>query len=95
MAEDTLKYKQLSISLKSDPSVEVKLYSVYEECDFEPITETDDFVIKGVPAKKDGNNYSEELFEFKKDATGVFEKFRIFEIKTTLLILILTKQMFS
>ena len=81
MAEDTPKYKQLSISLKSDPSVEVKLYSVYEECDFEPITETDDLVIKGVPAKKDGNNYSEELFEFKKDATGVFEKFRIFETK--------------
>ena len=81
MAEDTLKYKQLSISLKSDPSVEVKLYSVYEECDFEPITETDDLVVNGVPAKKDGNNYSEELFEFKKDATGVFEKFRIFETK--------------
>ena len=81
MAEDTPKYKQLNISLKSDPSVEVKLYSVYEECDFEPITETDDLVIKGVPAKKDGNNYSEELFEFKKDATGVFEKFRIYETK--------------
>lgn len=81
MAEDTPKYKQLSISLKSDPSVEVKLYSVYEECDFEPITETDDLVVNGVPAKKDGNNYSEELFEFKKDATGVFEKFRIFETK--------------
>lgn len=81
MAEDTPKYKQLSISLKSDPSVEVKLYSVYEECDFEPITETDDLVIKGVPAKKDGKNYSEELFEFKKDATGVFEKFRIYETK--------------
>ena len=61
--------------------MEVKLYSVYEECDFEPITETDDLVIKGVPAKKDGNNYSEELFEFKKDATGVFEKFRIYETK--------------
>lgn len=79
MVESLPKYKQLRISLKSDPEFSVLLYSVYEECNFEDITEIGDLVIAGVPSKDD--SYSEELFEYKEDAQGIFEKFRIYETK--------------
>lgn len=81
MSVDLPKYKQLKISLKSHPEVSVVLYSVYEESTFELIYETDDFIIEGVPSDPSKLSYSGELFEYKKDATGVFEKIRIYETK--------------
>ena len=88
MSKDLPKYKYIKISLEKIDKY-IFLYSDYESLEkldqlFELIDIVDNCSIYGVKAEsgEDKNKYKEELFEYDKDASGVFEKLRLFETKT-------------
>lgn len=85
--EDEKYYKYLEVRLK-DSQNKFSLYSSYEKQDensetkLVPIDETDDFSIYGFPTEGTKVSNQDVLFEYIKNAKGVFEKLRLFETKT-------------
>lgn len=84
MSENLKKYSYIRFSLKYDSDKKVYLYSNYDkEADNKliDITTIGDFKLEGIPSKYGENKYNEELFEYNPNATGVFEKLRLYETK--------------
>ncbi len=84
MAENFPKYKYLKVSLSKNPDKSFFVYSVYEDeskLNFIKIDSTEHFEIYGVASDSDKDSYKENLFEYNINATGVFEKLRVYETK--------------
>ena len=88
MAKDLPKYKYIKITL-NDTNKFVFLYADYEsleklESSFHLIDKTNNFSIYGVKSETGSNinKYKENLFEYDINASGVFERLRLYETKT-------------